>query len=51
VKQIKTISFVGSGALASALAKLLRARGFTIGEIVARAAPASQRKAERWQAL
>ncbi len=45
MKKVKTISFVGSGALAGALAKLLRAQGFTIGEIVARPAAASQRKA------
>jgi predicted short-subunit dehydrogenase-like oxidoreductase (DUF2520 family) len=45
VNQVKTISFVGSGALATALAKLLRAQGFAIGEIVARSAAASQRKA------
>lgn len=45
MNQVKTISFVGSGALATALAKLFRAQGFAIGEIVARSAAASQRKA------
>jgi predicted short-subunit dehydrogenase-like oxidoreductase (DUF2520 family) len=45
VKKVNTISFVGAGALASGLAKLLRAQGFTIAEIIARAEPASQRKA------
>jgi len=45
VHQVKTISFVGAGALASGLAKLLRAQGFSIGEIVTRPSAASQRKA------
>jgi predicted short-subunit dehydrogenase-like oxidoreductase (DUF2520 family) len=45
VKKVKTISFIGAGALASALAKLLRAEGYAIAEIIARAEPASQRKA------
>jgi predicted short-subunit dehydrogenase-like oxidoreductase (DUF2520 family) len=46
VKKLKTVSFVGAGALANGLAKLLRAQGFTIAEIIARAEPASQRKAQ-----
>ncbi len=45
MNQVKIISFVGSGALAGGLAKLLHAQGFTIGEIVARSLPASRRKA------
>jgi predicted short-subunit dehydrogenase-like oxidoreductase (DUF2520 family) len=45
VKQVKTISFVGAGALASGLAKLLRAQGFTIGEIITRPLALSRRKA------
>ena len=45
MSQLKTISFVGAGALASGLAKLLVAHGFMIGEIVARPSPASRRKA------
>ncbi len=51
VNQVKTISFVGAGALASGLAKLLRAQGFTIGEIIARPSPgiAAQGRA-RWRA-
>ncbi len=40
-----TISFVGAGALANGLAKLLRARGCTIAEIVAREGPRSKRRA------
>jgi predicted short-subunit dehydrogenase-like oxidoreductase (DUF2520 family) len=42
---VKSISFVGAGALASGLAKLLRAQGFTIAEIIGRDGAASQRKA------
>src|ERR1019366_4183645 len=45
VKKVKTISFVGAGALASGLAKLLRAQDFTIAEIIARDEPGSKRKA------
>lgn len=45
MKQVKTISFVGAGALASGLAKLLRAQGFTIGEIITRPLALSRRKA------
>ncbi len=44
VNQVKTISFVGAGALASGLAKLLRAQGFAIGEIITRSSPISRRK-------
>ncbi len=44
MKQVKTISFVGAGALASGLAKVLRAQGFIIGEIVTRSLPLSRRK-------
>jgi predicted short-subunit dehydrogenase-like oxidoreductase (DUF2520 family) len=39
------ISFAGSGALASGLARLLHAQGYAIGEIVSREAPASRRRA------
>jgi predicted short-subunit dehydrogenase-like oxidoreductase (DUF2520 family) len=46
VQQIKTISFVGAGALASGLARLLHAQGFLIGEIIARPARSSQRRAK-----
>jgi predicted short-subunit dehydrogenase-like oxidoreductase (DUF2520 family) len=46
VNQVESISFVGAGALASGLAKLLRAQGFIIGEIIARPSPRSQRKAK-----
>jgi predicted short-subunit dehydrogenase-like oxidoreductase (DUF2520 family) len=45
VNRVRTISFVGAGALASGLAKLLHAQGFRIAEIIARPVPASQRKA------
>jgi predicted short-subunit dehydrogenase-like oxidoreductase (DUF2520 family) len=45
VKAVKTISFVGAGALGGGLAKLLHAEGFVIGEIVARTGAASKRKA------
>jgi predicted short-subunit dehydrogenase-like oxidoreductase (DUF2520 family) len=45
VDQVKTISFVGAGALASGLAKLLHAQGLTIAEIIARPSPRSQRRA------
>ncbi len=40
-----TISFVGAGALANGLAKLLRAKRCTIAEIVAREGPRSRRRA------
>jgi predicted short-subunit dehydrogenase-like oxidoreductase (DUF2520 family) len=45
VKKVKSISFVGAGALASGLAKLLRAQGFSINEIIGRDGVASKRKA------
>jgi predicted short-subunit dehydrogenase-like oxidoreductase (DUF2520 family) len=45
VKKVKTISFVGAGALASGMARLLRAHGFAIGEIIGRDEVASMRKA------
>lgn len=45
MKRVKTISFIGAGALASGLAKLLRAQGFIIAEIVARESQGSKRKA------
>jgi predicted short-subunit dehydrogenase-like oxidoreductase (DUF2520 family) len=45
VNRIRTISFVGAGALASGLAKLLHAQGFKVAEIIARPLPASKRKA------
>ena len=41
---VKSISFVGAGALASGLAKLLHAQGFTIAEIITRSTPGSKRK-------
>jgi predicted short-subunit dehydrogenase-like oxidoreductase (DUF2520 family) len=44
VNKAKTISFVGAGALASGLAKLLHAQGFLIAEIVTRNTPVSRRK-------
>lgn len=44
MNKAKIISFVGAGALASGLAKLLHAQGFTIAEIVTRSAPGSRRK-------
>ncbi len=47
MNQVKTISFVGAGALASGLASLLYAQGFTIREIVARSSPASVRNARK----
>ncbi len=40
-----TISFVGAGALANGLARLLRAQGYTIGEIVAREGRQSKARA------
>jgi predicted short-subunit dehydrogenase-like oxidoreductase (DUF2520 family) len=45
VNRVKSISFVGAGALASGLANLLYAQGFEIAEIVMRTAPESKRKA------
>src|ERR1700692_4133231 len=46
VAKVNNISFVGAGALANGLAKLLRAQGYAIGEIIVRAEPrTSQRKA------
>lgn len=45
MNQVKTISFVGAGALASGLAKSLRGHGFLIAEIIARPSARSQRKA------
>ncbi len=42
---MKTISFVGAGALAGGLAQLLHAEGFPVAEIIARSTPASTRKA------
>lgn len=44
MNRVKTISFIGAGALASALAVLLHEQGFSVTEIIARSAPASQRK-------
>lgn len=43
--RVRTISFVGAGALASGLAKLLYAQGFSIAEIVARESQGAKRKA------
>jgi predicted short-subunit dehydrogenase-like oxidoreductase (DUF2520 family) len=45
MKQPQSISFVGAGALAGGLARLLRARGYRIAEIVARAERGSRRRA------
>jgi len=45
VDRARTISFVGAGALASGLARLLHGQGFTIGEIITRPSAGSQRKA------
>jgi predicted short-subunit dehydrogenase-like oxidoreductase (DUF2520 family) len=45
VKLVKTISFIGAGALASGLGELLHAQGFTIAEIIARPSLRSKRKA------
>jgi predicted short-subunit dehydrogenase-like oxidoreductase (DUF2520 family) len=45
VDKVKTISFVGAGALASAMARLLQARGYAICEVLSREEAASQRKA------
>lgn len=44
MKPSKIISFIGAGALASGLANLLYAQGFTIAEIIVRPAPASRRR-------
>jgi predicted short-subunit dehydrogenase-like oxidoreductase (DUF2520 family) len=44
VNRVKIISFVGAGALASGLAKLLHAQGFSIAEIIVREAQESQRR-------
>lgn len=45
MNQVKTISFIGAGALAGALAMLLHEQGWTVAEIIARSTPASRRKA------
>lgn len=45
VNQRKTISFVGAGALANGLARMLHAKGFAIAEIISRPSSASRRKA------
>jgi predicted short-subunit dehydrogenase-like oxidoreductase (DUF2520 family) len=45
VNRVRTISFVGAGALAGGLGNVLRAQGFQIAEIIARSAPGSKRKA------
>ena len=45
MKKVKTISFVGAGALASAMARLLQAHGFAISEIISRDEVASKRQA------
>ncbi|MGA7857365.1 MAG: DUF2520 domain-containing protein [Terracidiphilus sp.] len=45
VNKVKTISFVGAGALAGAMARLLRAHGYAISEIISREEAASKRKA------
>lgn len=45
MKKVKTISFVGAGALASGMARLLRVHGFAISEIISRDDAGSMRKA------
>ena len=45
MNRVRSISFIGAGALAGGLAKSLYAQGFVIAEIVARDAPISKRKA------
>jgi predicted short-subunit dehydrogenase-like oxidoreductase (DUF2520 family) len=45
VKKVKTISFVGAGALAGGVARLLRTHGFVISEIIGRDEVVSKRKA------
>ncbi|MGC2208979.1 MAG: DUF2520 domain-containing protein [Candidatus Korobacteraceae bacterium] len=45
MNRVKTISFVGAGALAGAMARLLQAHGYAIGEIIGRDEAASKRKA------
>jgi predicted short-subunit dehydrogenase-like oxidoreductase (DUF2520 family) len=45
VNRVRTISFIGAGALANGLAKLLCAQGFSIAEIVARESQESKRRA------
>jgi len=47
VNRLKTISFVGAGALASGLAQLLHAQGFTIAEIIARTTQPSKLRATK----
>jgi predicted short-subunit dehydrogenase-like oxidoreductase (DUF2520 family) len=44
VKQVKTISFIGAGALGRGLARLLHAQGYTISEIVVRASAGAKRR-------
>ena len=44
MKQVKTISFIGAGALGSGLARLLHAQGYTISEIVVRASAGAKRR-------
>ena len=43
--QVKSISFVGAGALGSGLARLLHAQGYAIAEIVARTSAGAKRRA------
>ena len=45
VPKLMTISFIGAGALANGLSKLLRGKGYTIAEIIAREGPRSKRRA------
>ena len=45
VNRVRSISFIGAGALGSGLAKLLHAQGFRIAEVVARPAVRSKRRA------
>lgn len=47
VSRVRTISFIGAGALGSGLAKLLYAQGYVIAEIVTRNTPAAKRRAAR----
>jgi predicted short-subunit dehydrogenase-like oxidoreductase (DUF2520 family) len=46
-KEKPSIAIVGAGSLGSALAVLLRRAGYCLGEVVARAKPASRRRAQQ----
>jgi predicted short-subunit dehydrogenase-like oxidoreductase (DUF2520 family) len=47
VKQVKSISFIGAGALGGGLARLLHTQGYTIAEIVARNSAGARRRASK----